>query len=1179
MKIHKKIFLSVSITAFFLSASYFGALYYVEKCLDLNKYKDKVFSEIEEKTGFKVFSENISVKKTYTPDLKINMYHTLILYPDNNEFLKLKSLDVKIKLLPLLFKKVIIKDTSLTRPIINIKLNKDLTTSLDKYITNKNIITEGFQLDTSLSNIHCSDYKIKIYDESLGKNFVLEGDELLIKDFKINENVNFVLKGVLKDDTKKYLEYDLSVISFFNSEKSAFTFSPFKPMVESDIKGKIIGNLKITNDKKITGKLKINDVSLRAKDVELKDNNVNLDFKGEEVNIDAILHTSKTDIAKVKGDFIYGKKKLIKLNADAKHVNLENLFKIISIISKSLNIKNSIADLNVKGLMDAEFNISSDFKKLISNGNLRIINAEIRHEKLPYPVKSVNADISLDNNNIRIKQANALINQTPVEITGGIKEDVSFDVNAKSENLNLINIINLFDVKNKIPFEIIAGKLGFKSNIKGVLNKNYTLTSMINLNSLNIKEPKNNIPLMISNADITFSGDEKKYSGEVNCKNLNIIVAKQKISADNLNIKFDENKILIPENEIISPLKVNFSGEINNYKEKISGAVNFKSEAQAQKLYQIINEYIKQPSKSVGIIKTTGDITLWDNKVNLKLKMLSDKDNYISYTVIQELLNKKSLLNLNCDIDKNNIIIQELSLMEDKENLSQKKDYNFDKNKKTLKISGVINTENDILFKNLNINIPDSLTFASSFFGGEETSLNGNIILNNTLEKPEITGNLKIFSYKLKRYLTDVKNADLSFMKNNIRLTAPDVQVADSKFNITADIEPDITPKKITVSNLQLNSLNLDLNTIYSIIEKERNPFAQNIISVKKGYAAIGKFKVLDLNANDIITDIALEQNIIKLSNIKAKAYNGEIEGKMSYDLPHSLLDIKIKGKGLNIKDSLYDLCKISDDLGGIADIETDLSIVIGKTYNNVIKSLNGKLNYKAYNGQMGTLGKFEYYLYAKNLMYHGLLNSTINRFIDAIKRDNTARYRISEGTILFQNGYLITDNIKTIGENMSIWAKGRHNMLTNEANIVIQGRISDEIKNKLGTFGNFSLSDLISDNKTQKDINYMKLPNDIMKNIPDLYKSPNTKTNTFTVNIYGNINSINAINSFMWTVPKNIQNNENETDIETHEEIINSNNNTENIENGKNYENNNPVENTEQNSNLPDFNDMLQDL
>ena len=111
-----------------------------------------------------------------------------------------------------------------------------------------------------------------------------------------------------------------------------------------------------------------------------------------------------------------------------------------------------------------------------------------------------------------------------------------------------------------------------------------------------------------------------------------------------------------------------------------------------------------------------------------------------------------------------------------------------------------------------------------------------------------------------------------------------------------------------------------------------------------------------------------------------------------------------LNGKNIDMKSSLYDLCKLDDNIAGIADFGTDISMQTGE-YNSVLNSLKGTLDFKSTNGKMGTLGKFEYYLYAQNLFYHGLLNATLNRIADALVHDNTSHYRDASGNVFFQNG------------------------------------------------------------------------------------------------------------------------------------------------------------------------------
>ena len=211
---------------------------------------------------------------------------------------------------------------------------------------------------------------------------------------------------------------------------------------------------------------------------------------------------------------------------------------------------------------------------------------------------------------------------------------------------------------------------------------------------------------------------------------------------------------------------------------------------------------------------------------------------------------------------------------------------------------------------------------------------------------------------------------------------------------------------------------------------------------------------------------------------------------------------------------------KFEDKLSGNADFSSSLSFAVGD-YTNAIKSLNGKIDFHSTNGKMGTLGKFEYYLYAQNILYHGLLNTTLNRIADALTKDNTSHYRFADGSVLFQNGYMITNSIKTTGNDMSLYVTGRHNLLTNQVNIDIYGRISDEIKNKLGSFGDVSISNFLSSQNEKKSNNVMLVNKSIIDRIPDLYAKNNQKTNTFKVNLYGDINSLNVINSFMWLLPK----------------------------------------------------------
>ena len=1127
----KKISLGVLFGAVSFTVLYYAALFSLPNVIDLNKYKEEVSNQIEKQTGFKVSCENLEFTRTLTPYLKIHMYHTLVLYPDNQEFLKLKDTELKVKILPLILKKVVIKDAKFTRPIINMTLYKDFSTSFEKYFDGtENIKTNGFILNGVITDTLCERYKLKIYDETTNKTFYLEGDELFLKNVRLNDKAHFVLKGALYEGKKEYLKYDLDIIAPLNTKNKQFTFSPFKTILDSDIKGFVQGKLQTDKNNDIIGNLKINDLSLKLDDILLSNNSINLLFKGKEATIDAALHTSKTDSAVIQGSINYGNKKSIDLKTKAKNVNLNNLYKIVSVISESLNIPNQLKDLKVKGLLDADFSLSSDFKKLKSSGRARVMTATLSHISLPYSIDTVNADINFDNNKIIIEKAQALVNSTPISITGSINEDVSVLLDVVSDNLNLKNLIKLFSKEKDLPFTLRNGKLSFKSQIKGNLSKNYSIDTNAVITDLSLIDNKYNIPVSIQSLNANLNLDKNSYNGDVLCNAVKSSVGKTPISFENLKFSFDKNKVTIPENTLKllnSNLKIN--GTITEYTKKPITNIDFSGDIKSENIASILKQVVSEPYKAQGFLKTQGKISILDDNANIKMQMNADDKNYLSYLVIRELLNKPSTLALDIDVKENLFNINSISLFENQES-----------KKNIFTINGQVENKPELKFKDLKVNIPTSLTASTNFLGGEEFSLNGALNLNGIIKNPVISGDIKLYYYNLKKYLTAIKNADLSFSKDNIRVIAPDVQINDSKLNIVADVLP-VIGENIIVNNLQLNSVNLDFNSLYSVIEKERNPFSKSLFTIKKGIATINKLQILDLKARDISADFSLEDNLLKLANIDARAYNGQVTGKINYDIPHSQIEVMLDGKNVTMKDSLYDLCKFEDNISGTADFASSIAFTVGD-YTNAIKSLNGKIDFHSVNGRMGTLGKFEYYLSAQNILYHGLLNTTLNRIADAFTKDKTAHYRFADGSVLFQNGYMITSSIKTTGTDMSLYVTGRHNLLTNQVNIDIYGRISDEIRNKLGSFGDVSIADFITGSNSKKANNILLVNKSIIDRIPDLYNQNAEKTNTFRVNIYGDVNSLSAINSFMWILPK--------------EEIL-----------------------KQQQETLPDFSDMTQEL
>lgn len=1111
----QKILLGLFISAISCIILYYGILFSLPNFIDLNKYKEDIFTQVQKETGFKISSEDISIQRSLSPEIKIKLFHTLVLYPDDSEFVKLKDAELKVKLFPLLLKRVEIKDAKLIRPIINITMYKDFSTSLDKYKQETlEYSVNGFKVNKIVSDINCERYKLKINDKTINKTFYLEGDELLLKDIKLNEKIRFVLKGGLFENKNQYLNYDLDITAPFVIPEYKYTFSPFKTIYESKIKGNISGKLIADKNQNINGNLNINDISLIIKGEKLENNNINLLFKGREVEIASVLHTSQTDEANINGKFNYGNSKRIDLTTKAKNIDLENLQNIISIVAKSLNLHNKYKDIKLVGLLDADFNVSSDFKTLKSRGNASLINAQIKYANLPYSISDINSNINFNNNKINIENAELKINETPLSLTGVVNEDVTLNLNAKAENLDLRQCLKIFDLEKNVPLDIHNGKISFTSNITGDLNNIKTNTNIV-LGELFAIDKTYKLPIKATSIDVNLNTLKEKFKGSIVLNNAKVVFNKIPFESERLNFIFNENLLTLPENFVkVGSSNFKIAGNVKDYLKTPSINVDFDGSFLSSELAQILKKYIKEPYKANGYISTVGNIKTKAEGNGINIKLFANKDNYISYAVIRELLDKPSVLNLSCVQKDNTFNISDVSLYE---NNTGNIKTEIEKLNKTIYANGTINIEKEPTFNNFKISIPQKMSIATNFFGGEDISLKADVVLNGTINEPKLNGVAKLYRYNLKKYLTAIKDADITFADKKWKIVAPDVQVNNSKLNIITDVSLPIA-KTINLSNLQVNCHNLDLNTLFPLFESLSNSYEQYIVDIKNGTLTVNNFQILDLKANDISADISTKNNLFKLSNIKAMAYSGEVEGNINYNFDEKSLALALKGKALDIKNTIYDLCKFQDNIAGVVDFSTDIKLKTG-LYEEVLKSITGNIDFVSLNGRMGTLGKFDYYLSAQNILYHGFFNTSLNRIVDAITKDNTSQYKIAKGKIEFENGYMKTENLQAQGKDMSLFITGNHNMLSNQSSILINGRISDNISSKLGSFGDLSISDFLENPKEKANYNIEFISPKTIEQIPSLSTNV-VNTKTFKVNIIGNMQALNSINSFMWTLP-----------------------------------------------------------
>lgn len=101
-----RLFFGISALLFTL---YLAILAAFPACFNINSLKSQIETEFSRQTGLQLGIESISLKPSFSPYINIYAHHAGILYPDKKELLKIKDINFKIRVFPILMKKFISK--------------------------------------------------------------------------------------------------------------------------------------------------------------------------------------------------------------------------------------------------------------------------------------------------------------------------------------------------------------------------------------------------------------------------------------------------------------------------------------------------------------------------------------------------------------------------------------------------------------------------------------------------------------------------------------------------------------------------------------------------------------------------------------------------------------------------------------------------------------------------------------------------------------------------------------------------------------------------------------------------------------------------------------------------------------------------------------------------------------
>lgn len=623
----------------------------------VNKYIPEITKSIKDMTGLNSNLEEVTLVTTpkLTAGLRVKKFE--LLEPNNNKILTADNFRVKMSLIPIFAKKIEIDAVQLDNLSANILINNDGSFVVEKYFPQSSETEEaepmqalpfGLKLSNHLPNITVGAYDVTLTD-GIDK-YVVNGNKTEISDFILNKSVkvkasgNAVLKG------REQFSYNVKVLNKImpDMELNDLVFNPTKDddnTPKADVKVDIISILKgiyannltakadadlvITNDG-IKGYADLSNLSV----INLPKSNLKLKFKDKKINIDSNIYTAANEVSKLYGVVKTGKNTNIDINLKSK-VEIANILKIVKDIALIFDIKD-LQTLSANGKLDADFNIKSDLKTVKSNGYLRIPNADVYYGLYKIGVDKINADVSLANNNIDIKNIGFTILNQPLKLYGTVTSDAVSDLHLTANNLSLKGLLvaagQAVLMKDN---QVNSGTVSMKADIQGKLDKINPVINL-NLNNINIKNVPASTSVIAPATTLNITSDGKTFGGQAKSSNIRIINPAAKVSIPSVNAQIKENEIVISQTPVtIEKIKTTVSGKITNYltekiglnfvttgdiKSTLTGDVNIAK--QTLNLTYATNELstIIIPMFDKSKMSFTGNIKIIDSMFNPVLK-------------------------------------------------------------------------------------------------------------------------------------------------------------------------------------------------------------------------------------------------------------------------------------------------------------------------------------------------------------------------------------------------------------------------------------------------------------------------------------------------------------------------------------------------------------------------------
>lgn len=1081
-----------------LGILYLSFLFILPNVIDLNKYVPVLQEIVKEQTNLNLDIKNPKIVATPILELGVKTDNLKITLPDGSPVLDTDKFKVKLFLPSAAFLTVRVSCLEFHNPKVVLDTNKDATqyllmqeieNMLDRLNSQPKDETENGWFNPEwikikIPNAKFTNYNIAVNDKKSNHSLTLKGDKLRLGYFN-GRKVKLKTYAYLMSDDKTNITANLNISTFLpkgqkevldpEDDKAQKIEIPFVNIVQIyqnyDLKAHINSKLKIRQklNKKITakGSFDVDNFTLRLAKYQLPDCYFHSKMHGTIADIDTSFYVTPEEKATITGRIDYGKP-AINLNFGGNKIYFNDLIVFSKAVLDSFGIRNDFANLKGNGYIQANTRIKTNFKKLKSEGKIVIRDGALINNKIGLLITGTNSDLVFDNNIFNINNTRIFVGGKPLTIDGSIDNNTITDLKVKTKNLPVVGLYNAFapsDIKKSI--KLTSGDVSLDVSINGKLRKSLSSVkfNLANLgvvtsdNSVNIKNGSLNLTLLYDLKEKLLKGNITNNNFEFTLPALNSVIKDSVLSVDfdNNNIKINPTNILVNNN---SSIKI--SGGISDYQKapliNIIGNGNLVC-ADLRKFSGGGAPYIDARGTLPLKFKLTGN----DKKQFFVGQLLSNINNYITPVHFRELAGKQCISQVKIHYKGDRLNIIDTGLFISKSTFGDDFSLNMSGAEPVIKSHGTLAKLDTIepRFNLFKLDIKRGLEGTIYAFNRSRFNLNGNVLVIGKTAKPFVHGGINVENLNIPSLLTSIQKAGVDFNGYSMRLFADNINLNGS--DLTAEIHSNYEFSPVTkLFRLDVTSNNFDLDRVMKVSDAAAKTLPKQASSGKASskeavipLEVTGRFLMRNIKTGNIrLTNtrgrIALAHNVLTIHPMMTNCFKGVVRGRISTNIVNGNIDMDLRGHNLDTAQALLDAANTKDAISGMVDFSMKAGLK-GSTYEEQMKSLKGGVDFRINNGSYGPIGKLENLIIAENIRNSQFFQTAIGGIISNLTTIDSAHFSELSGRISFKNGKALINSITSQGNVMCLHIAGVYDLLRNEADMKVRGRMGSFLSDLLG--------------------------------------------------------------------------------------------------------------------------------